>query len=226
MINSDDLKHAIAPHLGATLTPEVAALIFAQAIEGRDRSINLAQFQLAWLADGHYIAAAESFREVLPELHRLHERHFAETERYRAHQGMHPDYEAIKADERAGVLIQFTLREAATMTMVGNARFYLQRSRHTGARCAQEDTYYVEPEHRKGLLALSFWRYAEKCLAALDVVEIRTDSKLPPGCTLHVSREGGDEQQLKGVHRLNKRMGYEPVALKFVKALKGETNVL
>lgn len=216
MVDSDDLKHALSAHLGATLTPEVATAILMAALEGRERAISLLQFDMRWLLGDQYIAAAESFREVLPELHRLHERHFAETERYRAHQGLNPNYEAIKADERAGRLLQFTLREAGTMALVGNARFYLTRSRHTGALCAQEDTYYVEPEHRKGLLALSFWRYAEDCLSKAGVVEIRTDSKLPAGAGVSVTVDGAPA---KGVNRLNERLGYRPVALKFVKTL-------
>lgn len=223
MIDSDDLKHALAPHLGAILTPEIAAGIMLAALNGQDRTIDPAAFEPKPLLEGAYVAAVERFRAVLPELHLLHLRHFGETERYRAHQGLNPDYDALLRDERAGRMLQFTLREAATRQLVGNARFYLATSRHTAARYAREDTYFLLREHRKGLLALDFWRYAEKCMTEqLGVVEVRTDTKLTPGARIEVLDDDG---RAKGVHRLNERLGYTPVAIQYVKTIEGEDHV-
>jgi hypothetical protein len=223
MIEAEDLKHALAPFLGTVLSPETAAAIMLDALNGRDRAIDPAQFEPRPLLQGAYVAAVERFEDVLPELHPLHLRHFEETERYRAHQGLNPDYDALARDSRAGRLLQFTLREVETRALVGNIRFYLATSRHTAARYAREDTYFVLKEHRKGLMALDFWRYAERCMRTrLGVIEIRTDTKLTPGASIDVRDESGPA---KGVHRLNERLGYAPVAIQYVKTFEGEDHV-
>ncbi len=201
MITLDALRHALAAQLGKELTPQTATEIVVAAVEGVNEPISPKQFAGELRPDG-YRFAVESFREVLAELHPLHEAHFAETERYRAHQGLKPDYLAMELDERAGRLLQFTLRTAVG-ALVGNARMYLGTSRHTGAKFAQEDTFFVLSQHRKGLLAVRFWQYAERCLAALGVQEVRTDSKVSTG-----------------VGRLNEYLGYAPVSTQYVKTLE------
>lgn len=201
MITLDNLRASLGKHLGKVLSPDVATEVLIGAVEGSDDAIDPAQF-LPEHHDAGYRFAAESFRRVLDELHPLHEAHFGETERYRAHQGMAPDYLAMETDERAGRLLQFTLRTDAGV-LVGNARFYLGTSRHTAAKFAQEDTYFILPEHRRGLLAVRFWQYAERCLATLGVVEVRTDSKLSTG-----------------VGKLNEFLGYSPVSTRYIKTLE------
>lgn len=200
-----DLRQALGRHLGAVLTPEIAADILTRGIEGDDRSISVDQFLPQERPDG-YVFKVESFRAIKAELEPLHAEHFAETERYRAHQGLHVDLDAMERDERAGRMLQFTMR--CKTELVGNIRFYLGRSRHTGATFAEEDTYYVLPWHRKGLVALRFWQYAERCLRQIGVVEVRTDSKLS-----------------NNVGRLNEYLGYQAVATKYVKALEGDSDV-
>lgn len=205
MIHPDDLKSALAEHFGQEITPSVAAAIFVAALKGSDRSIPPKRFAPRDLRDG-YVAAVESFREILPELHPLHALQFSETERYREHIGLRPDYQALERDERDGKLVQFTLRREGVL--VGNIRVYLGTSRHTSTTFAKEDTFFVVPAHRKGLLAMRFWRYAEDCLRDLGVVEVRTDAKLA-----------------NRADKLNKFMGYEPVSTGFVKILRGSSHV-
>lgn len=199
MIHPDDLKSALAQHFGQQITPSVAAAIYMAAIEGADRSIPPKRFEPRDVRDG-YMAGVESFRAIRDELHPLHALQFAETERYRAHLGLRPDYPALERDERNGALVQFTLRRDGVL--VGNIRVYLGRSRHTSTMFAEEDTFFVLPAHRKGLLAMRFWRYAEDCLRELGVVEVRTNAKLA-----------------NRADKLNRFMGYEPVATQFVKTL-------
>lgn len=154
-----------------------------------------------------YVFAVEPFDAALPELHALHEAHFAQTERYREHQGLNPDYEAMLWDWRTGRMLQFTMRHEGKL--VGNIRMYLTKSRHTGANVAREDTYFVLEEHRKGFSALRFWQYMEQALLALvGDVEIRTDSKAS-----------------NNIGRLNEYLGYQKVAEVFVKHLNGARHV-
>lgn len=201
MIPLDTLRAAIGMHLGEVLTPERATDIVMKAVGGIDSPIDLAQFPTQIRPDG-YRFGVERFHDVVHELEPLHAQHFAETERYRAHQGLAPDLLAMEADDRAGRMLQFTLRDPAGR-LVGNIRLYLFNSRHTGARCAREDTFYVLPDHRRGLLALRFWQFAERCVASIGVVEIRTDSK-----------------RATGVGRLNEYLGYEAVATTYIKNLE------
>lgn len=200
MITLENLRKAIGAHLGQTLDPTSATELLLAAVQSAESPIDLAQFD-SELRDG-YRFAVERFHEILDELEPLHAQHFAETERYRAHQGLNPDLLAIEVDERAGNMLQFTMR-APDGSLAGNIRMYLGTSRHTGARFAKEDTFYVLPQHRRGLLAVRFWQFAERCLAQVGVVEVRTDSKLS-----------------NGVGRLNEFLGYAAVSTTYVKTLE------
>jgi hypothetical protein len=198
MITQLDLRHALAPMLGQTLTPEVAAAIEAAAMLGQERSIDWRQFPIT-LYNG-LVFSAESFRNIVDEMHVLHKQHFAETERY--HEApMVPDYDALRADERRGGLIQFTVRHSTNL--VGNARFYVSKSRHIGELIATEDTFFLLPAYRKGFTAIRFWQFCERCLDKIDVYEVRTDSKVA-----------------NDVGRLNEYLGYELIANRYVKRLR------
>jgi hypothetical protein len=198
MITQTDLRHALAPMLGQVLTPEVAAAIEAAATLGQERSIDPLQFPIE--AYQGLVFGAESFRDIVDEMHVLHEQHFAETERY--HQSpMAPDYDALRADERRGGLLQFTVRDDTAI--VGNARFYVNKSRHIGKLIATEDTFFLLPAYRKGFTAIRFWQFCERCLDKIDVYEVRTDSKVA-----------------NDVGRLNEYLGYELIANRYVKRLR------
>lgn len=192
-------RQALVPHLGQPLSPELCAALEHAAFATPDERIDSGQFEPQ--ACGSYTFAVESFAAVLPELHRLHEAHFAETEKHRHGLPLAPDYDAMAADERAGRLVQFTARHQGAL--VGNLRVYLGTSRHTGTRFATEDTLYLLPEHRGGRTAMRFVQYAERCLSTLDVREVRATAKL-----------------VNGAARFLEGCGYRPVATELVKFLE------
>lgn len=190
---------------GQQITPAVCMQIMA-AFDEPDASIDpkLDPKQFAAEYHGGFMLQAERFVDVLDEIHPLHEAHWLETEKHRHGIEFKPDYEAVLASERAGQLVQFTARDA-DYKLVGNLRMYLGHSRHTSTTFAEEDTLYLAPEARNGsvMLAIKMMRYAERCLLEIGVREIRADSKL-----------------VNNADALMRRLGYEAVALKFVKVFK------
>ena len=202
------LRLALSQHFDERLTPEVCAHIEAIVFDSSDRSIRTDQFEPMEFRG--YVIAVESFKAALIELHELHERHWHETEKHRAGLPFNPNYAEFLRMERAGKLVQFTIRKGGAL--VGNLRMWLGVSLHTGTYFAdtkpgaEEDTLYIAPEHRGHfLLPLTLLRYAERVLISLGMVEIRADSKA-----------------LNRADVLLRRMGYQLVAYKFVKIFVGD----
>lgn len=196
-VNHSKLREALGSSLGLTLTPELAAAIETYALDTEDRSHDPAKFGSVEYKD--YTIQVERFRDILPELHRLHEQHWRETERHRHGLQLNPNYDAVIDTERVGNLIQFTMRHKSG-ELVGNLRMYLSVSIHTQTRFAQEDTLYIAPDHRGGFAVMALLRFAEQSLRAIGIREIRANSKL-----------------VNHADVLMKRMGYTPFALEFVK---------
>lgn len=194
------LRRALGAHLGQVLTPELACAIEVEALQTSDNSHDPAKF--GWQEYHGYVFAVERLRDIVDEIHPLHEAHFLETERHRLGFGLNMNYPYYLASERAGDMVQLTLRKDGAL--VGNIRMFIGTSLHTGTQYATEDTFFVLPDHRKGFLAIRFWQFMEDCMRAIGVMEIRTDSKL-----------------LNHVDRLNTYCGYTAVATKFVKILGG-----
>ena len=192
------LRLALGAHLGQVLTPEVAAAIELSAAKPVDRSPSM----FGSVQCGDYFIQVERFSDIVDELHQLHELHWQETEKHRYGLSMRPDYLAFIARERAGNLLQFTVRTYAG-ELVGNLRMFLAVSLHTQTRYASEDTVFIKPEHRGGYTVMALLRFAEDCLRGLGITEIRFTTK-------HVNR----------VDVLMRRAGYQPVATEFVKFLK------
>lgn len=193
------LRALLIERIGGALTPELCDEIERAAWDTPDRSIDLAQFAPA--VHGGYEIRAERFAAVLPELRALHAAHWAETEKHRHGLPLAPDVDAMAASDRAGTMLQFTLR--AQGELVGHVRMYLGRSLHTQTLFGEEDTLYIRPDHRGGLLVMRLMRYAEAALRQVGCREIRADSKL-----------------LNKADVLMRRLGYSPVALKFHKLFK------
>ena len=197
------LRQAICRHLGDVLTPTVGAAIEVEAAKFPDNSIDPTQFEP--LVKAGLSFQAERMHMILGELHPLHQAHWMETEKHRHGLSLNPDYDALFADEKAGRLIQFTVRTEAQRDLVGNLRMYMGISRHTGTKFGQEDTLYLSPSARGGFAALTLMRFAERALLSLGVREIRADSKL-----------------INKADTLMRRMGYEPVSLQCVKIFKDQ----
>lgn len=192
------LRQALGAHLGHVLTPEVAAFIEMAVSAPADKSFATEQF--GSVVHGDYTIQVERFADILDEIHGLHVLHWSETEKHRAGLPMRPDYLAFMAQERAGRMIQFTVRHAPTGELVGNLRMFMAQSMHTQTTYAQEDTLYLKPGHRGGFTAMALIRFAETALRCIGITEIRVNSKL-----------------VNNADVLMRRMKYQPVALEFVK---------
>lgn len=194
----DHLRVTLAENLGQSLTPELAARLMASSAYEPDNHIPPEQFvPRAW---NGYLFAVERFDSVRDELHGLHEMHWAETERYRHAVEMNPDYAGMARAERAGRMLQFTVRYDGHL--VGNLRAYITTSMHTQQLMAREDTIFIHPEHRLPWLAVKFTRYALDCLKSIGVVEVVADVKLS-----------------NGADALLRRVMGKPVAMQFHKIL-------
>jgi len=200
MLDSATLKtfrQCLADHIGKTLTQELCQILDRVIRFGPDCAIQLDQFEA--LAYGVYTLGVERLASILPELEPLHAAHWLETEKHRHGLEMRPDYDAMIARERAGRLLQFTVREQSG-ALIGHLRMYLGVSLHTQTLFAEEDTLYLSPQHRGSMLAIHLMRYAERALCQVGAREIRADSKL-----------------INKADVLMRRLGYKPVALKFHK---------
>ena len=196
----DRIRATLIKRMGQVLDPACCAEIELELLATEDRSIDPKQFGAVQC--GRLTFRAERFADVLPELHELHKTHWLETEKHRHGLAMNPDYDAMADQERAGQMLQFTARDCDSL--VGNLRLYIRTSMHTQTLYAVEDTLYLRPEYRAGRNALRFMQYAEACLRAIGVREIRADTKntAPAGALLM------------------KHMGYQPVATQYVKFLE------
>lgn len=190
-------RAALGASLGQQLTPELAARIEQFVFQPEDRSINPEAFGVQHYKD--YTIRAERFRDILPELHQLHVEHWSETEKHRHGLKMNPDYDAMLARERAGEMVQFTLRDSDGQ-LVGNCRVYINVSLHTQTRYASEDTLFIKPQHRGGFVVMALMKFAENSMRALGITEMRTNSKM-----------------VNKADVLMRRMRYTPVAIEFVK---------
>lgn len=193
-----NLRRALASQLGHYLTPEIAAQIEMAAFDAADNSHSPSKFGEREYKG--FVFRVEMLRDIVDEIHPLHEKHFEETEKHRLGFGLDVDYDYMLEMERQGRLLQFTCRTRDTGRLVGNIRMYVQKSIHTGTFYATEDTYYLLPEYRQGFAALRFWQYMEDSVRAIGVRELRTDSKV-----------------VNKVNKLNEYLGYKHVANKYVK---------
>lgn len=191
------LIHALAARLGSTIDKDTALAIVADLFP--DRSWSPEYFGQKEYSG--YTLQCERLADVLPELHALHDAHYAETEKYRAGIPMDPDYEGMKDAEHAGRLIQFTARLKETGELVGNMRVKIYPSSHTQTLVCKEDTLYLVPAHRGGFLAIRLWQFVES--AVVNVVgarEVRFTSKTA-----------------NKADKMAQYMKYEPVGIEFVK---------
>lgn len=204
MPNTPQLRKTIGSYLGQVLTPEMAAAIEVSAYHTEDAGYQPSQF--GSVRHGEFTIQVERMSDILPGLHLLHAEHWLETEGHRHGLTMEPNYNAMMADERAGRMVQFTVRNARG-ELVGNLRMYVSVSRHTQTLMAREDTLYLIPQVRGGFMAVALMRFVENAMRSIGVREIECDSKL-----------------VNNADVLMRRLKYTAVALKFSKVF-GEKNV-
>lgn len=165
----------MAKHMGETITLDTAMSMVRELFP----DVSHAPERFGAVVFEGYRFQAEKFAEVLPELHLLHEQHYAETEDYLVGIPMDADYEAMQDDERAGRMIQFTARYVETGELVGNMRVYISQSRHNRKFFVTEDTFFVVPSHRGGFMAVRFWQFVENSVRGIEGVRgVAFDSKL------------------------------------------------
>jgi hypothetical protein len=141
-------------------------------------------------------------QEVLPQLKEMHKAHWQETEGYRHALAFKFDYDAVAEYERLGQFWLFMIEHKASGTLIGNGACYVRPDFHTGQLVATEDTWYIAPEHRKGMLAARFLRFMEATGTRLGVRELRVSVKL-----------------VNKVYVLLERLGYQHVGNQYSKLL-------
>lgn len=202
------LRLALSHHMGSQLTPELAQQILFIAAGEADFAPDPAAFELE--EHGGCRIGVERLRDLVPEIHPLHELHWQETEKYRHGLLLSLDYQQMCAWERTGRLIQFVVR-APGGQLVGQCRMYLAKSMHAAALVAEEDTLFIHPDYRGQLLGVRLLRYVERVLVKqFGVHEIRANSKLANNADV-----------------LMRRLKYEAVATQFAKVFppKGAEDV-
>ncbi|MCY1166329.1 hypothetical protein D9M73_62560 [compost metagenome] len=193
----EQLIQAMALRVGQPITQDTAVAILADLFPDRYWPVDVFGVQEF---EG-YTFQCERMLDILVELDLMHAVHYEETEKYRAGIPMAPDYDAMLEDERAGSMIQFTARAKETGELAGNMRVYIRPSRHTKTLTCKEDTFFVSPAHRGGMMAVRLWQFVER--AVVDIVgvkEIRFDSKT-----------------VNKADRMALYLKYEPAGTQFVK---------
>lgn len=144
--------------------------------------------------------AVEPLRQAWPEMVVLAEKHWKETQAYRHNQPFNPQMERYAHYADQGFFLQFTVRDEGKMVGYGGA--YVVPSMHTQRLIAQEDTWYLLPEYRKGWTAMKFFRFMES----------------------ECKRRGAEEVMLTvpegiGTGVLCERMGYKKITAGYSKQL-------
>lgn len=152
------LRLALSHHLGTKLTPEVASQIEFIACGGEDLSVDPATFGSAEYLG--YSLQVEDMSTILASLAALHVEFVAET----MPGVVAPQWDAKRLVflQRAGRLLQFTIRQGAEL--VGQSRMILSTSSRTGWVVAQEETFFIRPAHRVGMLAYRLMTFGEPIL--------------------------------------------------------------
>jgi hypothetical protein len=197
-----DLLDALRENIGKSISPEIAARLYAAAQFQPDLSIPVTTFEPA--SSQGYDFSAERLDEVIGEIHPLHEAQWQETEKYRHALPLNPDYERGKRMFLQGQIVQFMVRHEGKA--VGHMRLYISRCMHSQALIAHEDTLYILPEHRGLTVGLHFLAYVDAQVCKLNPAEIAFDAKRANRA--HVLLE-----RLNRTHGLN----YQPVATKYVR---------
>lgn len=201
-MNIDALREALMGNLGNKLTPELAIGLIHAATQETVRRLD-PEYPAFEYVD--YTIQHEFLENVLDEIKPVHRAHWEETEGYRHGIALDPDYDYMVNAERTGRFMLFTVR--TNKQLVGNCMMYLTQSTHTRKWVAEEDTIFIDKEHRKGRIGIKLIQYVERVLATLGVTEIRVTVKT-------VNRVGD----------LLQALGYQHTANQLIKVL-GEAHV-
>jgi hypothetical protein len=108
--------------------------------------------------------ARELLCECMQEAQPLLERHYGELTRRKDIVVLDPMWNEYALLERLGRFMVFTARGEAGNLIGYNAFFVNKHLHYASLTVAQNDVFWIEPDHRRGTLALRFLRYCEDYL--------------------------------------------------------------
>lgn len=185
---------------GQVLTPELIVGILQGAAYVPDRYIDFSTVEPREYKG--YVFHVERYETALPELRELHKLHWQETEKYRHEIPLNPDYAGFIAQDKAGMLVLFTIRKDGEL--VGQSTMKVHVSMHSQTLVASEDSLFLRQDHRGGFMMVRFIRYMDDVLTHLQVREVRVSSKM-----------------VNSADKLMIRAGFKPFATQLVKMLGG-----
>ena len=156
------------------------------------------------------VFAVENFSDAVEEYEKLAFEHWKETDHFKWGHVFNPDKKRYQHYNEIGMYFLFTVRDEGRL--VGDAGIYVTPSMHTSHLMASEDTWYLLPEYRKGLTAARFYRFIEKTLISMGVVEMMVSSKYAD-----ISDDTLKGERRKGVGRLMEYLGFKPIATQYFK---------
>jgi hypothetical protein len=150
--------------------------------------------------------SVENYPQVEVEMQAIFPKHWEEIALFRDKIPLSPDYPRYHLLFNSGKLLVCTVRDRGEL--VGYYIVIIDWHLHyTTSLTGLTDVYFIRPTHRKGALALSFFRFVEETLKLLGVEVFYTSTKLN-----------------HDVSRVWNRLGYDAVETKFVKWLGGASN--
>jgi hypothetical protein len=115
--------------------------------------------------------ASELLCEVVQEVQPLLQMHWEELTRNKEIAKLAPMWEEYAALEQMGRFVVFTARDDGKL--VGYNAFFINKHIHyAGMTLAQNDVFFLVPDHRRGTAALRFLRYCEDQLRELGAMKL------------------------------------------------------
>lgn len=186
------LATSLAARIGATLTAEEAKAIMREVLNAADFTIDPAQFPPE--RHGRYTIQCERIEAVLPELQHHHAAYHAEV--YPDGPPLDYDYPRLIDKARAGEALLATVRTADAV--VGHLLIFINSRIDTRTLVAQDDRFWLAPEHRGGALAIRLWRFTQAAIIRLGISEGWVDSRAD-----------------NGAGRMAAFMGWKPISTKY-----------
>jgi GNAT superfamily N-acetyltransferase len=142
--------------------------------------------------------AHELLCEVVQEVQPLLQMHYQELTLHKDVVKLDPQWKEYALLEQLGRFLVFTAREDGDLC--GYNAFFLTRHLHyAGLTVAQNDVFFLAPDHRRGTTALRFLRYCEEQLRALGADKLVYHAKLSNNFAPILHRLGyADEEVMAG----------------------------
>lgn len=116
------------------------------------------------------VFACEPVAMLWDEIMDLAYAHWQGTKGFPRHEPFNPSYTRYRAANEQGYFFVFTARDAGRL--VGYFGVYVTPSMHSQLLTAQEDTFFLHPDYRKGTNAIRFIKHIETQLTKMGVHEI------------------------------------------------------